>query len=295
MALALQVNGDAVVSGQLKAGTFLSPASSVNNAAVEANAKVEYSKIEHLHAIPYRQQRRNVVHHISTPIQNIDNGAGTTYDRAVHYFTKAGRIISARIVYDVETAGTVAGANAKLGVTVGGAEVVAATAYTNSATVGSITAMTLVDPVIDAGETLHWRHTGIAATAAGEAHLEIEYVEANATVYGAEEQIHIVYGVDGDVESVEVSCLTAPTSSSSFTVDVQKWNTSTWASVLSAAITVDSATMTSNNQVLSDIPTNGALLDGYKLKVVIAATGAESTQGQDLVVTVRVSEKALTT
>lgn len=112
---------------------------------------------------------------VRSPVVNIDNGAGTTIDHCIFRPDIAITIREARIVYDTETAGTVAGANAKLGTTVGGAELVAATAYTNSATVGSVTAMTLVSAAVAKDTPILFRHTGIAVTAAGEAHIEIDY------------------------------------------------------------------------------------------------------------------------
>jgi hypothetical protein len=63
----------------------------------------------------------------------------------------------------------------QLGVTVGGATIIAATNYENTAAVGEKTAMTLLITNIDADTPLLLRHTGVAATQAGQAHLELEY------------------------------------------------------------------------------------------------------------------------
>jgi len=106
---------------------------------------------------------------------NLDNGSGTTIDDVLLYSSQAIKIVAARIVYVDATAGTVAAGNAKIGTTVGGAEIVAATAYTNSATVGSVTAMTLVTNLVPANTMVSVRHTGVASTAAGQAYVEIEY------------------------------------------------------------------------------------------------------------------------
>ena len=106
---------------------------------------------------------------------NIDNGNGTTIDDCILLSPRPIRLHAARIVYTTETAGTVASANAKIGTTVGGAEVVAATAYENSKTVGTSTAMTLVVTYVAASTMVVVRHTGIAATAAGEAYVELDY------------------------------------------------------------------------------------------------------------------------
>lgn len=108
---------------------------------------------------------------------NLDNGAGTTIDDVILYVAQPIKITAARIVYVDATAGTVAAGNAKIGTTVGGAEIVAATAYTNSATVGSVTAMTLTAAAafVAANTMISVRHTGVATTAAGQAVVEIEF------------------------------------------------------------------------------------------------------------------------
>lgn len=108
---------------------------------------------------------------------NLDNGSGTTIDDVILYHSQPVRITAARIVYVDATAGTVAAGNAKIGTTVGGAEIVAATAYTNSATVGSVTAMTVIAAaaLVPANTMVSVRHTGVAATVAGQAVVEIEF------------------------------------------------------------------------------------------------------------------------
>lgn len=108
---------------------------------------------------------------------NIDNGAGTTIDDVVLIPTTPITVTSARIVYVDATTGTVAAGNAKIGVTVGGAEIVAATAYENAKAVGSTTAMVIVAGAVATGVPIFVRHTGIAITAAGQAFVEIEYTE----------------------------------------------------------------------------------------------------------------------
>lgn len=114
---------------------------------------------------------------VKSQIFNVDNGAGTTIDETIMRSPRQIELVNARIVYDTETAGTVAGANARIGVAVGGATVVASTALTNSAAVGATTAMTLLIRTIAAGTPLIVRHTGIATTAAGQYHVELDYQE----------------------------------------------------------------------------------------------------------------------
>ena len=109
---------------------------------------------------------------------DIDNGAGVTVDDVILRPDVAITITAARIVYTDATTGTVAGANAKIGTTVGGAEIVAATAYENAKAVGTKTDMTLVSGAVAAGTPVIVRHTGIASVAAGQAYVEVEYSEA---------------------------------------------------------------------------------------------------------------------
>jgi hypothetical protein len=106
---------------------------------------------------------------------NLDNGSGTTIDDILLVPQESITIIAAKIVYVDATTGTVAAGNVKLGTTVGGADVVAATAYANTATVGSTTDLTVLTPKIAANTMLSVRHTGVATTAAGQAFVQVEY------------------------------------------------------------------------------------------------------------------------
>ena len=109
---------------------------------------------------------------------NLDNGSGVTIDDILLYCSQPVLVKAARIVYVDATAGTVAAGNAKIGTTVGGAEIVAATAYGDGATVGSVTALTVIQSAarVAANTMISVRHTGVAATAAGQAYVEIEYI-----------------------------------------------------------------------------------------------------------------------
>ena len=106
---------------------------------------------------------------------DIDNGAGTTKDDCILRHSKSIFIYSARIVYTGATTGTIAAGTAQIGTTVGGEEIVAAAVYENSKAVGFKTALTLVISEVAADTPILVRHTGVAATAAGEAYIEIEY------------------------------------------------------------------------------------------------------------------------
>lgn len=113
---------------------------------------------------------------VRTQFFDIDNGAGTTIDALLIRHPRPIQLTTCRIVYQGATTGTVAAGNAKVGTTVGGAEVTAATAYGNAAAVGTTTAMVIVDGKVAAGTPVLVRHTGVAATAAGEAVVECDYI-----------------------------------------------------------------------------------------------------------------------
>lgn len=101
---------------------------------------------------------------------NIDNGSGTTADDAsVGPFPFDCWITDARAVYTeaTDTAG-VATANFKTGVAAGGATLVAATALEVSKAIGAYTAGAPLAVLVPANTTIWTRHTGVAATEAGQ-------------------------------------------------------------------------------------------------------------------------------
>jgi hypothetical protein len=107
---------------------------------------------------------------------NIDNGAGTTIDEVLVNAGPVGiRLVRVYFLYE-EIAQTVAAGNFKLGVAVGGATLVAATAYTNTAAIGDVTEAAVLDVRVPANTTIWMRHTGIAATATGTGKVCLEYV-----------------------------------------------------------------------------------------------------------------------
>ncbi len=109
---------------------------------------------------------------------NLDNGSGTTIDDVILRPAVAIIITAARIIYQDATSGTVAAGTAQIGITVAGAEVVAATNYENTKAVGTKTDMVIVAGAVPAGSPVIVRHTGVAVTQAGQATVEIEYTEA---------------------------------------------------------------------------------------------------------------------
>jgi hypothetical protein len=108
---------------------------------------------------------------------DLDNGSGTTLDDCILRCSVEVVPTVCRIVYTDATTGTVAGGNAKIGTTVGGTEVTAATAYENTKAVGTATSMSLTEGLanIAADTPIIVRHTGVAATQAGKAYVEVEY------------------------------------------------------------------------------------------------------------------------
>lgn len=107
--------------------------------------------------------------------QNIDNGAGTTADiLIIGGLPTDAIVVGAYPLYTeaTDTAG-VATATWSLGITAGGATIVAATALEVSKAVGSVgTSQPGLVPLL-AGQTLFMRHTGVAATDTGEYRLQV--------------------------------------------------------------------------------------------------------------------------
>lgn len=113
---------------------------------------------------------------VKSRLFNADNGNGTTLDDTILRPAQAITLVAARVVYTTETSGTIAAATVQLGVAVGGATIAAATALENSKAVGTKTDLTLLIKSIAAGTPIIVRHTGVAATAAGEYYVELDYL-----------------------------------------------------------------------------------------------------------------------
>ncbi len=106
---------------------------------------------------------------------NLDNGAGTVIEDIITGLSVAVTITAVRIVYTDATSGTVAAGNVRVGTSLGGTQIAAATAYQNAVAVGTRQALTLVSGVVPANGVVHVRHTGVAATQARKAFVEIEF------------------------------------------------------------------------------------------------------------------------
>lgn len=110
-----------------------------------------------------------------SPEFDLDNGSGTTIDAVIMGLSKAVTISAARIIYTDATSGTVAAGSIKVGTTVGGVDIIAATNYANAQAVGQRQALTLASAAVAANTSLFVRHSGVAATQAGKAFVEIEF------------------------------------------------------------------------------------------------------------------------
>lgn len=113
---------------------------------------------------------------VSSTEFNIDVGSGTTTDEPLLNLPFAIDLVDVRAIYTVatDTAGA-ASANFKLGITAGGNTLVAATALEVAKAIGSYTVATIAIPRVAANTTVFIRHTGIAATDAGNYRVQVTY------------------------------------------------------------------------------------------------------------------------
>ena len=141
--------------------------------ALQAKAGADSSAVAG--SLDYKTQAARQKMTLTSEAFDLDNGAGTTVDRVIGRMPFAITIAAARIVYEGATTGTVGAGGIVVGITVGGAELVASTAYENAKAVGTATALTLVTGAVAAGVPICVRHTGVGATQAGFAHVEIDF------------------------------------------------------------------------------------------------------------------------
>jgi len=105
---------------------------------------------------------------------NIDNGAGTTADDVICNLPYEAYLVDVRAVYTEATDSSgVESANFKLGVAVGGATLVGATALEVSKAIGDTTTSILLVDVLPANTTLWVRHTGVATTDVGQYYIQV--------------------------------------------------------------------------------------------------------------------------
>jgi len=128
------------------------------------------------HIFPYVARGDQRITWFRSKTYNIDNGSGTTDDDIIFSdLDKDAWVCHVRAVY-VEATDTAGAASAtfQLGTAAAGATIVAATALEVSKAVGSATEATVLAAArVAAGGALFARHTGIAATEAGQYYLQI--------------------------------------------------------------------------------------------------------------------------
>lgn len=114
---------------------------------------------------------------LKTQTFDVDNGSGTTVDDVL--FANLPYDIYLKSVQAVYAVGTdTAGAEDatfKVGITAGGATIVAATNIEDSKAVGSYTAGSILIHKISKGSSLFVRHTGVASTQPGSYYVEVIY------------------------------------------------------------------------------------------------------------------------
>ena len=119
-----------------------------------------------------RGNQRTIV--VTSKEFNIDNGAATTDDDVLCNLPFECQVVSVRAIYTVATDSSgSASANFKLGTSAGGDSIVAATALEISKAVGGTTTATVVADRLAASTTLFCRHTGVAATEAGNYRVQV--------------------------------------------------------------------------------------------------------------------------
>lgn len=84
-------------------------------------------------------------------------------------------IRSAKVIYQGATSGTVAGGSVKIGSSADDDLVSESTPFTDGATIGTEVELTLADPEVPADTPVVVTWTGVAATQAGEAKVQIDY------------------------------------------------------------------------------------------------------------------------
>jgi hypothetical protein len=108
---------------------------------------------------------------------DIDVVGAATYDEVILVPSTNIEITEFRVVYEGATTGTVAGGNYRAGTAAGGEQIFAAStcALENTHAIGTFTIPTAVEYTVAADQAIFVRFTGVAATQAGDCHLEMDY------------------------------------------------------------------------------------------------------------------------
>ena len=120
------------------------------------------------------KQKYQIVRNLDTI--DIDNGSGTTADYLLLYAPDDIILVDAHVVYVTATDTTgAAAATVSIGTTVGGIDIVAASALEAAKAIGAVTKLTLAATSVAAGSTMFIRHTGIASTEVGSYYVQLRY------------------------------------------------------------------------------------------------------------------------
>ncbi len=263
---------------------------SIANGDVSASAAIAATKLIHREVVHYRQANRQTTHRVRSVWLDLDNGAAATIDDVVAKPQVAITVTAARVIYQDATTGTVAGGDVRLGTALAGSEIVAATNYENTKAVGTKTELTIAAGAVAADGSVFIRHTGVAATQAGQAAVEIDYtIDEENEVVAATVPIHTVRGATGTIIAIEATVTTAATTPKSLTIDLKKsTGGGAFATVLTGVMTIDSTTTV--RTIIAGALAATTLVDGDHLQLVIAVSGASGTQSKDLSVTVQIEE-----
>jgi hypothetical protein len=114
---------------------------------------------------------------VKSQIFNYDAGAAASIDECVLISPRSVKLLSANMVEDLETGGTLTGTAVMLGTTGAGVDIVASVVITSTQAIGTRQALTLLKTIIPPNTPIFIRFTAIAATVAGQGHLQLEYQE----------------------------------------------------------------------------------------------------------------------
>ena len=144
-------------------------------------------------------------------------------------------------------------------------------------------------------EAKHWNASGDPLEATNVVHQSpIRYTQPHGSDVAAATEYLFEARKTTDVLDVVVAVDTPPTDDYEITVDVQKYSSSAWSSILNGgAATIDSSASADTPTSITLSGTAGVteLAAGELLRVVVTASGTSGTQAQGLLVQVRVHEQ----
>lgn len=259
----------------------LSPAA----VAVDPTAPMAAEKSEQQFTKTFLLGTPQARHVLSGQENDIDNGAGTTVDQLLFVPLRDIRPLAAAIAYSGATTGTVAAGNMKIGTAVGGAQIVAATAYENTKAVGTITAMALASTaVIPAGTPIWIRHTGVAATQAGLARVIFEFCYVDDEYVTGSVVAHVAHAA-GEVLAAYAMHDEPSDGDQALSIDVVKGNAAdAYATVLTGAMALNSTIAA--REVVEGTPAAAAAYEaGDIIRIDATKSGSTGENGKRASVT----------